>query len=395
MNSISSSVILLIGSFFLASCEEGLFQNMRPDHTGIDFSNRIIESDTYNILNFEYMYNGGGVGIADFNNDGLLDIFFTGNMVKNSMYLNKGDFQFQNVSKIAGIEGSDRWSSGVAIVDINNDGWLDIYVCATTYNPGNRRANQLYVNQGVSKNNIPVFKDLAKDYGIADTTHTTTAAFFDYDNDGDLDLYLAVDQMDPRHSPNSYKIKKDDGSSINTDKLFQNTFDENIGHSVFYDVSKEAGILKGGFSLGLNIVDINNDGWKDIYVTNDYLSNDIFYVNNGNGTFTDRASEYLKHTSHSAMGVDIADMNNDGLPDILVLDMLPEYNSRRKTMLPPNNYTSYINNEEYGYQYQYARNTLQLNQGNRPDNGKLIFSEVSMHAGIYATDWSWAPVIAE
>jgi len=385
----------LIGSFFLASCEEGLFQNMPPDHTGIDFSNRIIESDTYNILNFEYIYNGGGVGIADFNNDGLLDIFFTGNMVKNSMYLNKGDFQFQNVSKIAGIEGSDRWSSGVAIVDINNDGWLDIYVCATTYNPGNRRANQLYVNQGVSKNNIPVFKDLAKDYGIADTTHTTTAAFFDYDNDGDLDLYLAVDQMDPRHSPNSYKIKKDDGSSINTDKLFQNTFDENIGHSVFYDVSNEAGILKGGFSLGLNIVDINNDGWKDIYVANDYLSNDIFYVNNGNGTFTDRASEYLKHTSHSAMGVDIADLNNDGLPDIVVLDMLPEYNSRRKTMLPPNNYTSYINNEEYGYQYQYARNTLQLNQGNRPDNGKLIFSEVSMHAGIYATDWSWAPVIAD
>ena len=201
--------------------------------------------------------------------------------------------------------------------------------------------------------------------------------------------------MDGRHNPNSYRKKIIDGSSIRNDKLFRNDFDETKGHPVFTDVSKEAGILIEGFSLGLNIVDINQDGWKDIFVSNDYLSNDLFYINNGDGTFTDKAAEYFKHTCHSAMGNDVVDLNNDGMMDVVVVDMLPEDNFRRKTMLPANNYNVYLNNENYGYQYQYVRNTLQLNQGARPDNGDLIFSEIAMLSNISSTDWSWAPLIAD
>ena len=195
---------------------------MLPGKTGIDFSNRITESEAYNILNFEYVYNGGGTAIGDFNNDGLQDIFFTCNMVNNEMYLNRGDFRFQKISDMAGIKGKDRWCSGSAVVDINNDGWLDLYVCATTYDPSERRANQLYINQGVNGDNIPQFKDMAEEYGVADTTHTTTAAFFDYDNDGDLDLFLAVNHMDPRLHPNAYGREGDIRLTINADRLYEN-----------------------------------------------------------------------------------------------------------------------------------------------------------------------------
>lgn len=380
---------------FACNREKTLFQQMPPEETGIHFSNRIIEDDTFNILEYEYVYNGGGVAIADFNKDGLSDVYFTGNMVPNQLYLNKGNFRFEDITEVAGVKGEGRWNSGVAVVDINADGWPDLYVCATAYEPGYRRANLLYVNQGLNKDNRPTFKELGEPYGIADTSHTTNAAFFDYDNDGDLDLFLAINQMDAKHTPNHYRKKITDGTSIRRDKLFRNDFDELKGHPVFTDVSLEAGINIEGFSLGLNIVDINRDGWKDIYVTNDYLSNDLFYINNGDGTFTDQAESLLKHTSYSAMGNDVADLNNDGLADIIALDMLPEDNFRRKTMLPPNNYTPYINNERYGYQHQYARNTLQLNQGQQLNGQGHIFSEIAMMAGISATDWSWTPLVAD
>ena len=289
---------------------------------------------------FEYVYNGGGVAVADFNNDSLQDLFFTGNMVNNHLYLNLGKWSFRDVTEDAGLEGADRWSSGVAVVDINNDGWLDIYVCATSYQPGKRRANQLYVNQGVQEGGTPVFAEMAEAYGIADTSYTTNAAFFDYDNDGDLDLYLAINQFDSKLAPNGYWWPNDPRAAVNADKLYENSFDSAVGHPVLRDVSVKAGIVKGGFTLGMNIVDINRDGWKDIYVSNDYNSPDMFMMNNGDGTFTDHSAEYLKHTSYSSMGMNVADMNNDRLADIFVLDMLPEDNLRRKVFLQPYNYVS-------------------------------------------------------
>ncbi|MBI1227748.1 MAG: RNA-binding protein [Bacteroidetes bacterium] len=400
------SAISFITLLVLTACQQKktVFQSLPASETGIHFSNRITENDTFNILSYEYVYNGGGVGIGDFNNDGLQDVFFTGNMAGNQLYLNKGNFKFEDVTETAGIAAKNRWNSGVAVVDINNDGWLDLYVCATTYQPSSRRANSLFVNNGNSKSGVS-FTEMATEYGIADTSHTMNAAFFDYDNDGDLDLYLLVNQMDENHVPNIYRPKITDGSSKRTDKLFRNDFDEKLGHPVYTDVSKEMGITIEGFGLGVNICDINQDGWKDIYVTNDYLTNDLLWLNVPDTSnqqsgvvkrkFVDVASKYLKHTSHSAMGNDVVDFNNDGLPDIVAVDMLPEDNLRRKTMLMPNNYNSYLNNDKYGYQYQYVRNTLQINQGNRPNGNNPLFSEVSMFAGISSTDWSWTPLAAD
>lgn len=399
MKKLFDILVIALAIVGLSACghKKTLFDQLSPKQTGIHFSNRILENDTFNILAYEYVYNGGGVGIGDFNNDGLEDVFFTGNNTGNRLYLNRGNFKFEDITADAGVAAKDRWNSGVAVVDINNDGLLDLYVCATTYKPGHRRANSLFVNTG-AKDGVPGFSEQAAAYGIADTSHTMNAAFFDYDNDGDLDLYLLVNQMDEEKLPNRYRQKVTDGSSRRTDKLFRNDFDAALGHPVFTDVSKETGITIEGFGLGVNICDINRDGWKDIYVTNDYLTNDLLWINNGaNGknTFTDKAPYYLKHTCHSAMGNDVTDLNNDGLADIVALDMLPENNFRRKTMLMPNNYTNYLNNERYGYQYQYVRNTLQLNDGNRPDTGEPVFSEISMFAGIAATDWSWAPLVAD
>ena len=236
---------------------------------------------------------------------------------------------------------------------------------------------------------------MAEAYGLNDTTHTSDAAFFDYDNDGDLDMFLIVNEMDEEKLPNRFRARLVDGSSERTDRLYRNDWNEELGHPVFTDVSDEAGILIEGFSLGVNITDINRDGWKDIFITNDYLTNDIFYINQGDGTFVDQSHDFFRHTSHSAMGNDIVDLNNDGLPEVIAVDMLPEDNFRKKTMLGSNNYTSYINNKRYGYQFQYVRNTLQLNQGLDPISGKSIFSEMAMLAGVSATDWSWAPVIAD
>ena len=378
------------------SCgEKPMFTSMNPEHTGIHFSNIITESDSINILENEYIYNGGGVGIADINQDGLPDIFLSGNMVPNKLYLNKGNFSFEDISEQAGITAPDRWASGVSVVDINADGWMDFYVSATNRPYSSARKNMLFVNQGAGDDGIPVFKELAESYGLADTSHTTHAAFFDYDGDGDLDVFLILNEMDEENQPNTYRKKILDGSSKRTDRLYQNNWSDSLDHPVFTDVSVQANILKEGFGLGVNITDINEDGWPDIYVSNDYLTNDLLYINQQDGSFIDQAADYFKHTSFSAMGSEVVDINNDGRVDIVALDMLPEDNYRKKTMLMPNNYTSYINNERFGYTHQYVRNTLQLNLGPDPQGEKPVFSEISLLSGIAATDWSWTPLIAD
>ena len=395
--SIAISFVIMM---LLNSCnnKKTLFTQLSPAKTGINFSNRITENDSINILDNEYVYNGGGVAIGDFNNDGLQDVYFTGNMVSNKLYLNKGQMKFEDITEASAVNGSGRWCSGVAVVDINTDGLPDMYVCATLKtNPADRK-NLLYINKGVDKNGIPVFKEMAAEYGIADTTYSTNAVFFDYDRDGDLDMFVLVDKIDEDRFPNKYHYKIIDGSAPGTDRLYRNDWSDSLHHPVFTDVSKQAGILIEGFGLGVHVADINRDGWPDIYVTNDYISNDLLYINNQNGTFTNKAADYFKHTSFSAMGNDIADINNDGLQDVIALDMLPEDNYRKKMMLNPNNYSSYLNTKEFNYEYQYVRNTLQLNLGNRPGVDSLqhpIFADIAYYANIAGTDWSWAPLVAD
>ncbi|WP_229359408.1 VCBS repeat-containing protein [Flectobacillus major] len=381
-----------------------LFTSLGAEETGIRFSNRITENDTMNILTFEYINNGGGIALGDFNNDNLTDIYFTGNQVGNRLYLNRKDtssnqLKFQDITQQAHVEGKGRWCSGVAVVDINHDNLLDIYVCATAKKTASQRANLLYVNQGIDSNGIPTFKEMAQEYGIADTTHTTNAAFFDYDNDGDLDLYILVNEMSDTRFPNMYHPKIKDGSSHLTDRLYRNDWDAQKKHPYFTDVSQQEGILLEGYGLGINITDINQDGWKDIYITNDYLTNDLLYINqHSNGKhigFIDQAHDYFKHTSHSAMGNDIADINNDGLVDIIAVDMMPADNYRKKMMTLANNYQAYQNNDKFGYDYQYPRNTLQLNRGVDPTTHRPTFSEVGLLAGIAETDWSWTPMVTD
>jgi enediyne biosynthesis protein E4 len=372
----------------LSACQrksETLFRLLHADQTGITFNNSIQESDTFNILTHEYLYNGGGVGIADFNNDGLQDIFFTGNLVPNRLYLNKGNLEFGDISKSANIEGNGKWNSGVAIADINKDGWMDIYVCATMHADSADRRNMLFINNGV-KDGGPSFTDQAAQYGLEHGGYSVAAAFLDYDRDEDLDLYLLVNQrMD--HIPTNYREKITDGSAPNNDRLFRNNND-----GTFTDVTLHAGITLEGFGLGLSVSDLNMDGWPDIYVSNDYLSNDILYVNNQNGTFTNRIAEFVGHQSQFSMGNDAADMNNDGMPDIITTDMLPETSFRKKTTIGNKSYLNYINNEKYGYEYQYVRNMLHLNRGL---DQKIKFSEIGQLAGIQQTEWSWSPLFAD
>jgi hypothetical protein len=390
--------LLLTVSLLFGGCEKKsptLFEELKPDQTGVSFNNTITDNDTFNIVTYEYIYNGGGVAIADFNNDGKQDLFFTGNQVDNKLYLNEGNWKFKDITTKAGVEGKGRWKSSVAITDLNYDGLLDIYITCMTYKPGARRANLLYINQGLDKEGTPTFKELAAGYGVADTTYSTTSAFLDYDNDGDQDLYLAVNHQEEREIPSSFHTKSKDGSSPNRDRLYRNDWDPKLKHPIFTEVSLQAGILGEGYGLGVNITDINRDGWKDIYVTNDYLTNDHLYINNHDGTFTDKADSYFKHTSYSAMGNDVVDFNNDGLVDFVAVDMMPEDNYRRKTMLSANNYNIFQKNEEFNYQHQYVRNTFQINQGNAPGTNQPVFSEISMLAGISSTDWSWTPLSAD
>lgn len=394
-------IFFLFILFSFASCNQKnpLFKEIKPEQSGLVFSNTIVENEELNVLNYEYIYNGGGVGIGDFNNDSLPDVYFTGNRVPNKLFLNKGNLTFEDVTDKAGVDGNGKWSKGASIIDINNDGLLDIYVCAAVLPDSNKRKNILYVNQGVSKETgAPIFKDLAAEYGLADASNTHMAAFFDYDNDQDLDVYLLINDLDGTY-PNEFRPIRKDGSWPNTDKLLQNNFDSALGHPVFKDVSQQAGILIEGHGLGISIADINQDGYKDIYVSNDYLSNNVLYINNKNGTFTDQAASYFKHTSKNAMGNDIADINNDGLADIVETDMMPADNYRQKMMHSDISYQTFQNSDRYGYMYQYPRNTLQLNQGFLPNGYDSIsrpaFSEIAYFSGVAHTDWSWAPLLMD
>jgi len=393
-------ILLLISLFLISSCKKAtLFEQVPSSYSGVHFANKIIENDTINPLDKLNIYNGGGVGIGDFNNDGLQDIYLIGNAVPNKLYINKGNMKFDDVTKEAGVAGLGGWGRGVAVIDINNDGLLDIYVCNTLLNDSAKRRNLLYINQGTDKNGVPHFKEMAKEYGLDIKVHSTMASFFDYDNDGDLDMYLTVNEAQSSDNTSTFRPIVKDGSQRSTGRLYRNDWDPVLKHPVFHDVSKQAGILIEGYGHATSIVDINRDGWKDIYVTNDFLTNNILYINNHDGTFTDRSKEYFKHTATSAMGQDIEDLNNDGLADVFELDMDPEDNYRKKMFMPSNNYQLYQNFDYYGYQYQYNHNALQINQGPRLGQndsiGEPVFSETAFLGGVAQTDWSWCPLITD
>ncbi len=373
------SICLLWSSCQTEKKEQALFERRLSAETNIHFNNEIIEDNAHNILNFTNLYTGSGVGIGDFNQDGLPDVFFGGNQVSSRLYLNKGNLSFEDVTAAAGVN-TDRWVMGVAVVDINADGWPDIYLSISGNAKGTQLENQLFINR---KNNT--FTEEARAYGIADSSQCTHANFFDYDKDGDLDLFVIVNPTDYNlYNVNNIRKKKVNGESASTDKLYRNN-----GDNTFTDVSKEAGILIEGYSLSLNVSDLNGDNWPDVYVTNDFMTNDILYVNNQDGTFTNRAAELMKHTSFASMGIDVADINNDGLPEVYVLDMFPEDNYRQKMIMPGGNYDRFQYILKAGYEPQYSRNTLQLN------NGDGTFSEIGQMANLHKTDWSWSALLAD
>lgn len=382
--------VFFISPFFSrAQTDAPLFKLLPAVQTGVAFNNKLTESDSLNILAQANIYNGGGVGIGDFNNDGLPDIYFAGNMVPNKLYLNKGAMHFADVTEAAGVGGAGRWCTGVSVVDINNDGWLDVYVSASFRKSPAQRTNLLYINQGLKEDSIPTFKEAAKGYGLADTGFSTQGYFFDYDRDGDLDLYLVTNELNDPKTPIRYRPKVTDGTAKNTDRLYRNN-----GNGTFTNVSRAAGITIEGWGHAACISDVNSDGWPDIYVANDFISNDLLYINNKNGTFTNRLGEYFKHTGWNAMGTEMADINNDGLPDLISLEMLPETNLRKKTMLRGDEYFNYFNSKKYGYEHQYVRNVVQLNSGATP-KGHPVFSDIGYMAGVYQTDWSWDPLVAD
>jgi enediyne biosynthesis protein E4 len=365
-----------------------LFELRSPGQTGIRFANTLTEDDSvYNALDFDNLYNGAGVAIGDVNNDGLQDVYFGGNMVSSRLYLNRGGLRFDDVTQVAGV-GTRAWVTGVTMVDINQDELLDIYVSVAGPVTEAERANLLFVNEGPGPDGAPRFAERARAYGIADTGYSTHAAFLDYDRDGDLDLYVLTNALE-RFNRNLIRPKITNGTAPSTDRLYRNN-----GDGTFTNVSREAGIVIEGYGLGVAVSDLNRDGWPDIYVANDFISNDLVWINNRDGTFTNRAATYLKHQTHNGMGVDIADYNNDGRVDIVVLDMLPPDNLRQKMMLQGGSYDMFQVGLRMGYEPQFMRNTLQLNNGPGPD-GEPSFSEIGQLAGVDATDWSWAPLFAD
>jgi hypothetical protein len=354
------------------------FRLVPPSETGIHFENTIQENDSVNVLDYMNIYTGAGVAVGDINNDGLTDVYFSGNMVSGRLYLNKGGLKFNDISESSGILNSS-WGTGVTMVDINQDGWLDIYVCVSGGAPEAERANLLYVN-----NRDLTFTERAAEFGLADTRQSMHAAFFDYDKDQDLDMYLLVNPAAYEHRVNISQPRKLQGESESNDRLYRNN-----GDGTFEDVTLKSGILTEGYGLGVGISDVNNDGWPDIYVSNDFIGNDILYINGGDGTFSDRISEYINHTSYAGMGNDLADIDNNGKTDIMVLDMRPEDNKRQKLIISSTGYDRFQMMLDAGYDPQYSRNTLQLNLG----DGE--FSEIGYMAGVSSTDWSWSALFAD
>ncbi len=382
--------ILFMAVCLLVSCIEksgSLFQKVPVATSQIDFVNKLSNTPELNILTYLYYYNGAGVATGDFNNDGLTDLYFTANQNQDKLYLNKGDLEFEDITTVAGIDNAEGWTTGVTHVDINNDGLLDIYVCKVGKYKHITGKNLLYVNQGVDANGTPSFNEEAAKYNLDFSGFSTHAAFFDYDIDGDLDMYLLNHSVNPNRSYGR-GVKRKQVDSLSGDILFRND------NGNFVDVSSEVGIFQGtiGYGLGLAISDINNDGYPDIYVGNDFFENDYLYINQKDGTFAEIISsdeKRLGHTSHFSMGNAVADINNDGYADVISLDMLPENLETYKTSgleYPFPSYQQYLKN---GFAPQYMQNTLHLNLGGEN------FSEIASLSGISATEWSWGALLAD
>ncbi len=382
------SVLAIILIAILISCTNKenatstIFTQLSGEETGITFENALSENDSLNYFTYAYLYMGGGISAGDINNDGLIDLFFTGNMVPNRLYLNKGDLKFEDISEKAGITGDDRWYTGTTMVDINHDGLLDIY-CSVggKYGP---KENELYINNGDL-----TFTEKASDYGLADPGNSVQATFFDYDLDGDLDVYVANYPPTPFDAPNNfYLFKQQYPKPLETDKLYRND------HLTFTDVTEEAGLKTFGLSLSCTVGDLNKDGWPDLYVSNDFSTPDYLFINNKNGTFTEEVRRLTKNTSFYGMGADIADFNNDELLDILQVDMTANVNRRSKANMASMNPDLFWSTVNAGFHYQYMQNSLQLNNGMLNDT-LPDFSNISRLAGISSTDWSWGPLFAD
>jgi hypothetical protein len=369
--------------------ESAYFRSLDSKVTGLDFVNRMKPTPQFNLLSYMYYYNGAGVGAGDFNNDGLIDLFFSANQGDNKLYINKGKLNFKDVTTAAQIPQDSGWSTGVSVVDINNDGMLDIYVCKVGHYKVLHSKNQLLVCKGIGKDGVPFYKDEAQEYGLDFAGFSTQAAFFDYDGDGDLDMFLLNHSVnhDGNYAPRENFINTYD--SLAGQKMYRNDIVKNASgrtSSHFTDVTVACGIhgSRIGYGLGVAVADINLDGWPDLYVGNDFHENDYLYINQHNGTFVDETTKRLMHTSQFSMGVDVADINNDAFPEIISMDMLPYDPYMLRRSLAEDDYNIYQQKIKYGYNYQYARNNLQYNRRNS------LFSEAGQYTGVNATDWSWA-----
>ena len=376
--------ILII--FILVGCTEDSsnsgkrFSELPKSYTGIDFENTLKYDRDFNIYTYRNFYNGGGVAIGDINGDTLADIYFSANMGPNKLYLNKGNFKFEDISKEAGVEGTKAWSTGVTMADVNSDGHLDIYVCNSGDVNGDNKTNELFINDGTGK-----FTEEAATYGLDDNGYSTHAVFFDFDKDGDLDMYLLNNSYQAIGSFNLRDNKRNVRDTEGGDKLFRN--DKNT----FTDISEEAGIYGSviGFGLGITVGDINDDHWPDIYVSNDFFERDYIYINNQDGTFSEDLEDRMTSISAASMGADMADINNDGRPDIFVTEMLPGTDERLKTKTTFDDWDRYKYNFANGYYHQYNRNMLQMGEADHS------FTETGRQMGVHATDWSWGALIAD
>lgn len=376
------------GSFIPDQNSTTVFTKLSSDKTGITFSNDITETPEFNNLLYPFMYNGGGVAVGDINNNGYPDIFLAGNMVSSRLYLNRGNMQFEDITELAGVT-TDRWITGVSMVDINNNGYLDIYLSVVSPEdaPAETRENLLFINNGDE-----TFTEMASEFNLNDNSHSTHAVFLDYNRNGLLDLFLL------NHSPGSFLRDMADSQHVTAPQDLSTGYDKlyrNNGDGTFTDVSEEAGIVEvTGYGLGAVVADLNRNGWPDIYVSNDISPNDVLYINNKDGTFTNRAADYLKHTSYAGMGIDIADFNNNGWPDIYQTDMVPEDYHDRKTMSYGVDYNNFMARLNQGFFPSYSQNSLQLNNGTDGE-GHLSFSEIARMAGVAYTEWSWAALFGD
>ncbi|HLK30249.1 MAG TPA: VCBS repeat-containing protein [Puia sp.] len=383
-------IVFIAGLFFLPACnntsikkEKAVFEILESSRTGLNFTNKLAPTEDFNIFKYMYYYNGGGVGAGDFNNDGKIDVFFAANQTENKLFLNTGNLQFKDVTAEAKIPEDGGWSTGVSVVDINNDGLLDIYICRVGNHETLHSHNQLLICQGIDKNGVPFYEDKAKEYGLDFSGFSTQAVFFDYDMDGDLDMYLLNHSIHQNgtYGPRNERLQK--FNPLSGDRLYRND-----GGNKFTDVTIESGIHSSviGYGLGIVAADINLDGYPDLYVSNDFHENDYLYINQHDGTFKDELTQRIMHTSQFSMGVDVADANNDGYPEIMTMDMQPYDPYILKRSEGENTNDVFSLKISYGYNYQYSRNNLQFNR----QNG--MFSEVGFYSGVYATDWSWCPL---